>query len=192
MKLNNKYFILRHGQTIYQTRKSDMIYPDIMHDNVSLTLKGRKEVERSVKKIKKEKIDLIYSSDFKRTKQTAQIAAKNLNIKEINFDERLREINLGVYYNKTRQEFYIEFPKFSDKLLRKKPEKGESWVDCKKRLKSFLKDIDGKYKNKKILIVSHGDPLWLLQGIVQKININDLILNKRKIFPKTGEIKKLN
>jgi broad specificity phosphatase PhoE len=26
---------------------------------------------------------------------------------------------------------------------------------------NFLKEIDKKYKNKKILIVSHGDSLWL-------------------------------
>ena len=92
--------------------------------------------------------------------------AKFLDCK-INFDKRLRDINLGIYHGRLKKEFYNDFPD-PIKRFSNGPKKGESWNDLKKRVKSFLKEIEKKYKNKRILIVSHGDTLWMLEGILKK------------------------
>jgi len=70
--------------------------------------------------------------------------------------------------------------------------KGESWNDIGKRMLKSLKEIDKKYKNENILIVSHADPLWLLQGIVNGISEKNLLKNRKKLYPKNGEVKMLN
>jgi broad specificity phosphatase PhoE len=193
IELKNRYFILRHGENNYQVEKKEFIYSAIDTPAVKLTEKGKKEIEKAAQKLKKDNISLIYSSDFFRTRQSAQIAAKELVIKKINFDKRLRDINLGIYRGKTKKEFY-EFAGQKNRKFSTKPPGGESWDDVKKRVKDFIKDTDKKSKNKNILIVSHGDPLWLLEGAVKGLSVkqylSQVFINKDYI--KVGELRKIN
>lgn len=191
MKLNNKYIFLRHGQTIHQTKKRNIIYgwPD---DNppCGLTKFGEKQIKKAAKKLKNEKIDLIFSSDAKRTKQTAAIVAKKMGLK-INYDKRLRDINWGIYQGKSKFDALAYYKNIQSRF-KKAPPKGESWNDCLKRITSFFKEIESKYSGKTILIVSHGDPLWLLEGLLKGTSQNKLLLQKisGKTI-KTGEVKKI-
>ena len=181
MRFKNKYFILRHGENNYQIKNKDFIYPAGVAPSVKLTKKGIEQIKEAAQKLKKEGVVLIYSSDFFRTRQTAEIVAKELNIKKINFDKRLRDINLGIYHGRTKKEFY-EFINYKNRKFSTKPLKGESWDDVKKRVVSFIKDIDKKSKNKNILIIGHGDPLWLLEGAVRRLSP----------YIKVGELRKIN
>lgn len=192
MKLKNCYFILRHGETIYQEKRNNFTYPWPDNSKVKLTKEGEKEIKKVAQKLKNQKIDLIYSSDIYRTAQTAKIVAKKLGIKKINFDEKLRDINLGIYHNRPKKELYRDFPNPRERFFQR-PEKGESWQDVRKRMVNFLKEVDKKYKDKKILIISHGDPLWLLEGTVKKWSIEKLIKIKieREKYIKVGELRKL-
>lgn len=185
--MQNTYFILRHGQTIYQTKKKDFIYPWPEISPVKLTQKGKIEIKKVAKLLKKKKIDLIYSSDIFRARQTVKIINKELGLKII-FDSRLRDINLGIYHDGKKEEFYQDFPRVFPLRFIKRPPGGESWQDCQKRMVNFLKEIDKKYKNKKILIVSHGDPLWLLEGAVKGLD-NEQLLEQEYI--EVGELRKL-
>ena len=188
--MRNKYFILRHGQTIHQTKKKGIIYgwPD---DNppCGLTKYGRCQIKKIAKSLKKKKINLIFSSDTLRTRQTAGIIAKQLNLK-INHDKRLRDINCGIYQGKSvlRAWTYYKNPKLK---FKKAPPKGESWLDCQNRMIDFLKEIDNKYRGKNILIVSHGDPLWLLEGWIRQWSQDQLLEQKliRRTI-KVGELRK--
>lgn len=189
-KLNNQYFILRHGQTIHQTKRKPQIYHWPDKASVKLTRKGARQIKEAAKKLKKEKIDFIYSSDIYRTRQTAGIVAKELDLK-VKFDKRLRDINLGIYHGRLKKEFYRDFPKKEERFY-KRPPKGESWDDTRKRIVSFLKEIDKKHKDKSILIISHGDPLWLLEGWVKDLNNKELLKGKKgTAFPDVGDLKKL-
>lgn len=192
--MRNKYFILRHGETTQQTKKlkkKEIIYynwPSL--SSFPLTKKGKKAIESVAKKLKNKKIDLIYSSDSLRTRQTAEIVAKELGLK-VNFDPRLRDINLGTYQGREKGEFYKDLP-LSLKRFSKKVPKGESWSDVKRRVVGAIKDIDKKHKGKTILIVSHGDPLWLLEGAIKGLT-NQELLNQifKKKFIKMGELREL-
>jgi isoleucyl-tRNA synthetase len=55
-----------------------------------------------------------------------------------------------------------------------------------------LKNIDKKYKGKTILIVSHGEPLWLLEGAVKNWSITKLLKERQNNFIKTGELRRLS
>jgi len=190
MKLRNKYFILRHGQTIYQTKKKNYIYPWSDKPPVKLTQKGESQIKKVAKKLKTLKVDLIFSSDFFRTRQTAKIVVEGLN-KRIHFDKRLRDVNLGIYRGRTKDEFYHDFPKYFKKRFYQKPKQGENWLVCQKRMLNFLKDIDKRHKGKTILIISHGDPLWLLEGALKSRSLLKLLKEKKTNFIKVGELRKL-
>ncbi len=193
MKLKNHYFLLRHGENVYRVKKRGYAYPLKDNNSIKLTKGGKNQVKKGLKKLKKEKIDFIYSSDFYRTKETAKIALRELGIKKINFDKRLRDINMGVFHGRGKEEFY-KFVGYKKRKFSTKPPKGESWDDLKKRMTGFLKNIDKKYKNKKILIVGHGDPLWILEGIIKGMTNRELLdeIFLKKNYIKVGELRKIN
>ena len=184
--MQNIYFILRHGQTPYQLKKEKICYPWPEPLPILLTEKGKKQIKAAAKKLKKGKIDLIYSSDIPRARQTAEIVAKELGLKVI-FDKRLRDVNMGIFRGRSYKEFQKYFSRRKELFFKSVPQ-GESWDDVKERMMNFLKEIDKKYKNKKILIVSHGDPLWLLEGAVKGLD-NEQLLEQKYI--EVGELRKL-
>lgn len=190
MKLKNRYFILRHGETIYQTRNKNIIYPPQPENPpIKLTKRGENQIKQKIKLLKKLKIDLFFSSDFFRTKQTSEIVAEKLGIK-INFDKRLRDINLGIYHSGPKENYYKKISRFSKNDFYYRPPKGESWKDCRKRVLNFLKEIEKKYNNKNILVVSHGDPLWLFEGLVRNWSLERLLkIKKNGKTIKTGELR---
>jgi broad specificity phosphatase PhoE len=57
---------------------------------------GLKEVTLAGLKLQECNIDLIYSSDILRTKQTSEIVASILGISEIKFNQKLRDLNWGI------------------------------------------------------------------------------------------------
>lgn len=188
--MNNKYYFLRHGKTIYQTKKKGIIYPAKDSPEVRLTKKAEKEIKKLAKRMKNFGIDLIYSSDLYRAKQTAEIVAKELG-KKIIFDKKLRDINLGVWHGRKKVDFYLKFDNPKERFS-KRLKGGESWSDVQKRILDFFKEIDKRYKNKKILIVSHGDPLWLLEGVLKKLSQKELLKEKlEKGYIQTGELRRL-
>jgi isoleucyl-tRNA synthetase len=216
----NQYYILRHGQTIHQTKKKEWIYPWPEKKPILLTLKGRAQIKKAAEELKNKKIDLIYSSDINRARQTAEIVAKELGVhpvksakggarpvkseelfnrgKQFNrvkiiFDKRLRDINLGIYHGRSKKEdFYRDFPKTVESIYGRKPPRGENWGEVRKRMVDCLSDIDKKHQQKTILIVSHGDPLWLLRGAVEGLDDKELLDIKIKGTDiKTGEWKKI-
>ncbi len=192
MKLKNKYFILRHGHTVYQIEKEEFVYPSLSKNMaIELSEKGKKQIKILAKRLKEIKINLIFSSDFLRTKQTAEITAKETGVNKINFDKRLRDINLGVYHGKPKKDYYHDFPiKDSKKRFSMKPKKGESWNDVRKRILNFLRETEKKHRGKKILIVSHGDPLWLLEGMAKNWPRKKKILFRKNNLIKKGELRK--
>ncbi len=191
MKLKNKYYILRHGQTKYQKENIEIIYPADANDKLEITEEGREKIKQQAKILKEKNIDLIFSSPYLRTKQTAEIINKGLQ-KEIIFDERLVDIQMGEFMGKSffvYEKFFIE-----DKLgFTERPKDGENWKDVLQRVESFLNDVEEKYQNKNVLIVSHGDPAWLMAGYLNGLKTLDEFFATRKteknnLYPHTGDL----
>lgn len=186
-KSNNKYFVMRHGEAESNVFK---IVSSNYKNQYHVTEKGRKETLNSLKKLKA--IDLIFSSDFVRTKETAQIAAKYFKIKKVIYDKRLREINTGIFDGKNEKEYHSYFSSLEEKFY-KTPPKGENLTELKKRVSKFLYEIDRKYSHKNILIISHEYPIWMMATSAVGANVKKAIeiKGKGKDSIKTGEIKTL-
>ncbi len=193
---NNKYFIIRHGESLRNKRNIASSWPEKYR--LPLTQKGEKQIRNEAKIIKKEKIDLIFSSDILRTRQTAGIIGEELGISP-KFDKRLRDINVGIFEGKPikevgkfwdpkgklpRMEYYLE-------RFKVRTPGGESFTDVKKRMYKFLKEIDKKYQNKTILIVGHEAPITMLEGAINGLSRLEIIKHREKSKIKTGELRAL-
>lgn len=188
-KSTNEYFLMRHGEA--EANAEGIISTDIKENN-PLTEKGGKEVEKTAEKLKKEKIDFVYASDFERTKETVEILAKELNIREeqIVFDKRLREYNAGVLNGKNWREYHRMFANIEERFT-KAPEGGETYNDLRKRIGEFLYETDKKHQDEKILIISHGLPLFTAMMVTDGLEEKDYEGSHLDHF-KTGEAKMFN
>jgi len=194
--LKNRYFLLRHGKTIHQAEKKDIIYnyPD---DNPACVLleQGIKEAQLAGEILKGKNIDLIFSSDILRTRQTVKIVAEliSYDLEKIVYDKRLRDINWGIFGGKSKEKAWAYYDNDMMKKFEQGVPQGESWDQCKKRMVEVLKEIEDNFENKNVLIVSHGDPLWLLEGYMKGKSNEELILEEnKKESIKTGEIREIN
>ncbi len=188
--LKNKYYLLRHGRNIHQTELKDICYgwPD---DEIPCELDevGLKEVTLAGLKLQECNIDLIYSSDILRTKQTSEIVASILGISEIKFNQKLRDLNWGIFAGGPKKDA-LGFYEGKNRMI-DRPENGESWGDLQKRAAEFLEELESKYEDKNILIVSHGDTILLLEAYVNDWSSEEILRQKKNVI-KTGEMRKLN
>ena len=137
------YFV-RHGETDFN--KYDVSQGQL---ETSLNCLGLKQAQTIAEKLKDYKFDVIYCSTLTRARQTVEFINKYHNL-EVNFDERLKEVNKGILEGKKNdQATYDRF--FAD------PHKygGETEEDVVIRTYDFLKDLQ-KHKGKNILVVGHG------------------------------------
>lgn len=179
---------MRHGQAFSNIKSIISCWPERFFN--PLTKKGKKQAVLSGKRLKKEKVDLIFSSDILRTKQTAEIVGKILKIKP-KLDEKLREYNVGILNEKPIKEIR-DFLGSQIKRFRVKPPKGETYQEIVKKMLAFLKEAEKKYSGKNILIISHEVPLTLLEAKIKKLKNNEIFQRfTKKNRIKTGEWRKI-
>jgi len=174
---------MRHGTTCYQTVRRNRVYPRDGRDFPGLTESGKKLVFETAQKVKELSIEIIYSSDFRRARETSEIVARVASVDKIIFSPKLRDIDLGIYHDRPKEDFYKDFSEFP---WLSKPKGGESLSEVKERMVKFLNDIDKKHKDNNILIVSHGEPLLLLEAEVKGIEARD-----KSDYIQPGELRKL-
>lgn len=182
MKLNNKYYILRHGEAISNVKDVVSCWPEKFENH--LTEEGNNSVRRVVQELKTKNINLIFVSDLVRTKETAEIAGNILGIKP-EYDKRLREIDFGVFNSGPMANFEKYFKNKTDRINKASPG-GEDYKGVFKRVADFFEEINNKYKGKNILIISHQAPLFLLEGYIRGFSISEIIEN----FPEEKMLRK--
>ena len=146
---------VQHTQSVHHTNGMVGSWTDW-----DLTELGRNQADHIGRKLKDEltgKDVVMYSSDLKRAKQTAEEIAKYLGIVPI-LRQELRERNLGKCCGKSVQWLRenIECPEktVDDRLF----SDGESRRDAWNRLKPFFNEVMS-CSAENIIIVSHGDLL---------------------------------
>ena len=187
----NDYFIVRHGES--KSNSQNVVTTD-PKNTFGLTEKGQKEVLMAVEELKKKNIDYIFASDILRTKETAEIIKKSLGIdsSRVVFDKRLREINFGEIDGKNRSVYSNAIPNFMDRFDSRLPG-GESFDDIRMRLGDFIYEIDKKFEGKKILLITHETPAWLLECVARGVDSKECALIRGELsdYLKTAEVKPL-
>lgn len=155
----NIYF-LRHGETnLNRTGKFQGAADKELNEY------GKKQAELLGKRLQKYNIDVIYSSDAKRTVETSEIINEYVN-KKIIYKEGLREISLGRWETLTVEERYKRDPEYAErwhKHLEDMPyPEGESGRDVKERAMKVLEEIQAGHHHNVAVVSSAGTIMILL------------------------------
>lgn len=165
-RLQNRYFVLRHGKSSANEYGIILSNPEEGVTNYGLTEEGKEQVRESVQGAKRKGIidekTIIYSSDFKRCRETSKIARDILQCGQIHLTEALRERYFGVW-EKTSHSNYQKVWDLDAQNPNHNINNVESANDVLKRVMSLIYDLEEKYQNANILLVSHGDALQILQ-----------------------------
>ena len=135
---------IRHGETDYN--KKNLYYG---HLNPGLNKTGINQLKNTKKKLEEmnEKIDIVFSSDLKRCRQSLELLELDENIEKY-FSEELRELNFGDIEGKSYDKIRKEFPHYIDEMKNNwkyfRTEGGESLDDLQKRVVKKIDEIKEK------------------------------------------------
>jgi len=136
----------------------------------ALSEAGRREALELGERRRNEDIAAVFSSDLPRAVETAEIAFLETNI-PIHYDARLRECNYGAMNGMPVAQFagkrlrHIDTP-FPD---------GESYREVVERTRTFLRDVNGPYKDSRIVVIGHSANRWSLEHLVNGVALEDLV-----------------
>ena len=192
-KSGNNYFAMRHG---YGQHMEQGVVSSLDHDSYHLTDEGREEVRIQGEKMKAQGITKIISSPLIRTQETAKIMAQHLGIpeSEIVVDDRIREFEYGEWNGKNWKEFVAyrdaHITTYDGQLG------GSSLLETKKRFGAFMYDIESKYQNENILIVTHGIFFETVPAVIAGANNTESLAMLFDIFKQNriqpAEVRKMD
>jgi isoleucyl-tRNA synthetase len=191
-KSHNHYYVMRHGEAENNVLGISSTKVNNPHH---LTEKGRDQVKKSAEYLKDKNIDLIFVSPFLRTRETSKLVAENIGFfeKDIQQDLRLVEVGEGVFEGEPISKISDFYKKNSLNHYDHAPEGGESLRDVKKRTGDFIYEIDKKYNNKNILIITHEDAAWGLFSVINGLNKEETMDDKKNnFFLANAEIKEFD
>ncbi len=124
---------------------------------VPLNMHGITQAKRLAKFIRNINLDVIYSSDLRRAKETATVLSEYANV-PFHYDERLRERDMGLWQGLTTNEIQDWYKVPYEELLTDPHNipvpRGESRVQVSKRVNECFQDVIGR-SGETIGIISH-------------------------------------
>ncbi|KAK6916798.1 Histidine phosphatase superfamily, clade-1 [Dillenia turbinata] len=218
--LRNKYWVLRHGKSIPNER--GLIVSSMENGTLpeyQLAGEGIDQAQQAGELFKKELQEIgvriedvrICYSPFSRTTHTAKVVASVLNLPfqgpQCKVIEDLRERYFGPSYELQSHDKYAEIWALDEKDPCMSPAGGESVADVASRLASTIATIESEFEGCSILVVSHGDPLQILQTVlnaakqhsgsscddlatrIQAVQVPTILSQHRKCALLTGELR---
>jgi uncharacterized phosphatase len=139
-----KICIIRHGETDWNKQGKLQGREDI-----PLNEEGIKQIEGTIKYLRKYHWDKIVTSPLLRARQSAEIIAKNIGINEIHEEEDLTERDYGGASGMTVEERKTAFPDGKYPGI-------EEFEKLQQRIVGSILKYREKYYDKNIIIISHG------------------------------------
>ena len=187
-KSGNRYFIVRHGEAEHNVQ-NELDSTD--EKKWGLTEKGREQTRVGAQELKDIDITKVITSPFKRTLDSAQIIAAELNLDPsvIEVDERVREFNFGELSGTSHTAFLKlrETMSYTDRVPG-----GASYQDEKNRFGDFLYSLERTYANENILVVSHGIAVESLREVIRGENKETAMDSVREDMPVCGQPRELD
>ncbi len=172
--LKNSYLGVRHGQSLANCQSLIVSKPENGISAYGLSDAGKDQVRKSMNRaIADGRLDgkiRIISSDFKRARETAEIAHVMLGAqREIQLDSRLRERDFGDFElqsNHLYETAWQEDARDPSHTLNN-VESADSVIE---RTSSLIMSLEKAYQGERFLLVAHGDTLQILQTAFLKIS----------------------
>ena len=186
----NRYFVMRHGEA--EDNVKNILNSDSRVQN-HLTENGKERAHHTATRLQKEGIDLIITSPFERTQETAKIVHETLGLGADAFltDDRIRELGLGTMDGSSLEDFMKVFP-MDVSRFENSSHGVETYAALKKRMGDFLYDIESKHSGKTILIVTHGSPAMMLMAAAHGWNREESIAYEKAHYIHKAEARPLH
>jgi isoleucyl-tRNA synthetase len=154
----NRYIFVRHGSSlnnqlnlVSSLAETSKKYP--------LTVEGQAQAVKLGQDLKEYKPTVIFSSPFLRTQQTAQEISAATGAPIVT-DQRLSELLTG--YDEHPHDEYQTYAATVNRL-HEAPVGGETFLSVRERMVRLLLEIDAKYNEATIILVSHADPIMIVE-----------------------------
>ena len=134
------------------------------HTGPPLNETGRRQAAELAAQIRS--IDAVYSSDTERAYETAVILAEPHGLR-VETDERLREVNFGLWEGLTRAEINERFGGAFARWLKGEhptPDGGERDEAMAARVLQALHDIGERHPDGRVLVVTSGGPIRAVEA----------------------------
>jgi len=158
--LTTRLLLTRHGET-----ESNAGRRFSGHSDVALTSLGRAQARALGRRLRREPIDVAYSSDLARARETATIALRGRSVK-LTTHSGLRELCFGEWEGKTFQEVREGWPDSYRQLLVVGDgfcaPGGEPLDITRERVVGAMSEIVARHESLNVLIVAHGGTLQIL------------------------------
>ena len=146
--------LIRHGETEWNSQLRMQ-----GHSNSNLSAVGQAQIRALGQWMKNVPFDHIYSSDSLRARQTAE-AITQFSGHTLQFDQRLREKNLGIFEGLTTEEARERHPEvfrlFKTAGSQYVIDEGESTQQLQDRALEIVDEIRIKHLEERVLLVTHG------------------------------------
>jgi broad specificity phosphatase PhoE len=152
--------LVRHGETDWNR---DGRWQG--HSDTHLNESGRAQARRVA--VELQDVDVVYSSDLARARETAEIIAGELGL-EVHVDPRLRERSFGAWEGLTAEEIEADF---RDAHARWRAGEGPGADDAEPfdafgaRVQAFLHELLERHPDETVLLVGHGGSIRVIHAL---------------------------
>jgi broad specificity phosphatase PhoE len=169
-RLTNTFSIMRHGQSMANV--ADVIVSRVESDrrgDYGLSDLGRAQALEAARACGLSRDTVIISSDFSRARQTAEIVRAHLGAPKVNLAEALRERCFGDWEGSATANYARVWA--ADETDCDQSGSGvEPVAAVLARTTALIVDLERRYSGRRILLVSHGDTLQILQAGFQRMS----------------------
>jgi uncharacterized phosphatase len=146
-----KLYLIRHGESI-----GNQLGKIQGCQEFDLSPTGKLQAELVGSYLGQTQFDAIYSSQLTRAFETAVAIAGHQNVDVIKMD-KAKEIQLGPFEGKTREEIYLSYPEAKEKSLLTSGVKGTETIEgVTKRCNELLSELLQKHQGQRVAVISHG------------------------------------
>ena len=144
-----------------------------------LTDEGRRQAKQQGLLHANEEFDVIFSSDLRRTYETALLMFEGRQIPIVQ-DRRLRQLNYGDLEGLPTAELQDQGPQDMTTPF----PNGESSIDLAGRFQDFLEDIEAHYDGKRVIIVANRPKIWrhLINGAPLEDSNENVRLEQPEVY----------
>jgi broad specificity phosphatase PhoE len=191
------FFLLRHGATEWNRERRVM-----GRRPIPLSDEGHAQVQALTPHLEGLEIASVWTSPLVRARATAEIVARALGV-AVHEEPGLTEVDYAAWEGRTFPELvgddaYREFHR--DPVATPIPGGGESLLDVQTRVYAAMQRIAAREGGRRVLVVSHGDPLRLILagclrldlGEFRRVRVDNGALSAIELTGDWAEVKFIN
>jgi len=169
--------LVRHGETDWNRDRRFQ-----GHADPPLNETGRAQAHALAAELAAEGIELVYTSDLVRARETAEIIAARFDTDVLPVRE-LREIDVGEWEGLTWPEIEARYPEGARSWRERGYgwESGESYEQLGERVVAALTQIAADHPEERVLVVGHGGTIRATRAFIEGLSVPESRARSRAI-----------